>query len=436
MIHRSARRHGVDATGRSALAWALLGIGLCLPSAAPAMAAQDQAAADCHPAPAGEVPEIRIGSCVRATLRSDAPNTNAFQDYRLPLQAGDTVQIDMDAVPTPQAQGVQAQAVYTALDTYLELRQRGRVAPVAENDDRPGSLNSRIVFTAREAGDYIVRARGFAGQTGDYTLAVTSVRPPPPPVPFAGDRAEGTVTHDDPASTSRPGYRWVSRSFDSAGPDARMRIGMQASAADGHVALIGPDGTTLATAQLETEPVSIVTALHVPGRYTLRVELPEGDPPPHYVLSLERGRNAAAPPPTPIRIGRPAEIVLDLDSPLAMQEGNGAVPDFFYRLYVLPVQAGQILTVSLDAPGPPQRPTRAITRTALDPVLDVGTLSPIGFAVARTDDDGGPGLNSRMVIHAERAGLLYLRARTLGLGLGRLRLSVAPGEVPLPSDAD
>jgi hypothetical protein len=342
----------------------------------------------------------------------------------------------MDAIPSPQpAQSQTAQAAYTQLDTYLELRRPGRSVPVAENDDRPGSLNSRILFTAAEAGDYIVRARGFAGQTGPYMLAVTGVRPPPPPLPFDGDRAEGSITSDNPLSEIESGQRYVVRSFSSATPDARVRIAIRASAEPGRAALIGPDGATLMTSMVGTEAVPIVAFLHAPGRYLVRLDLPERNPPVHYMLDLERASAVAAPPPVQLQVGQTADVLLGLGSPLAMQAGGSASPDFFYQLYVVPVQAGQTLTISLDAPGSTPRPTGAI-RANLDPVLDVGTLSPIGFAVARTDDDSGPGLNSRLVVHAEQAGLLYVRARTLGLGLGNLRLGVMNGEPPLAAAAD
>ena len=57
-------------------------------------------------------------------------------------------------------------------------------------------------------------------------------------------------------------------------------------------------------------------------------------------------------------------------------------------------------------------------------------MTVLGFAVARTNDDYGGSLNSQFVLRPTDSGIIYIRARSLGLSLGRMQLSVTEGEPP------
>jgi hypothetical protein len=79
-------------------------------------------------------------------------NGRRYQDYELRLAAGETAMI--------HARGQQE------LDTMLQifpLSARGN-KPVAENDDAGAGLDSALVFTATQAGTYVVRVSGPADQ--------------------------------------------------------------------------------------------------------------------------------------------------------------------------------------------------------------------------------------------------------------------------------
>lgn len=80
----------------------------------------------------------------------------AVDEYPLDLAAGDVITIRMNSED---------------FDTLLIL-----LGPdgeeVAFNDDSEGSLNSRIVYAATEAGQYTVVARSYAGNGGNYQLRV------------------------------------------------------------------------------------------------------------------------------------------------------------------------------------------------------------------------------------------------------------------------
>jgi Bacterial pre-peptidase C-terminal domain len=64
----------------------------------------------------------------------------------------------------------------TALDSYLKLYDpAGKL--LAENDDiAPNSLDSRIIFTPKEAGVYRITATSFEQRgRGAYTLTIRAV---------------------------------------------------------------------------------------------------------------------------------------------------------------------------------------------------------------------------------------------------------------------
>jgi tetratricopeptide (TPR) repeat protein len=80
----------------------------------------------------------------------------AIDEYPIDLATGDVITIRMNSED---------------FDTLLIL-----LGPdgeeVAFNDDSEGSLNSRIVYTAQEAGQYTIVARSYAGNGGNYQLRV------------------------------------------------------------------------------------------------------------------------------------------------------------------------------------------------------------------------------------------------------------------------
>ena len=153
---------------------------------------------DCRPLSGEAGPRLlSIGGCVRSSLDAGDPVTDEyahFEDYTLRLEAGETVRIEMDALPLPRRRRDEQAA--EPFDTYVEVRGQGQSVPLAENDDRPGpppSLNSTLLFSAPEAGDYSVRARALFEGTGPYTLRVIA--------------AQGQVIRElrpgDPAQSSR-----------------------------------------------------------------------------------------------------------------------------------------------------------------------------------------------------------------------------------------
>lgn len=370
------------------------------------------------PAPSVAAPhlqEIRPGSTVHGTLSATDSQVGLsyHDDYLLHLEAGQAVQIDLDS-PDPQASASPtaspAPARAQGFDTVVEVRRQGNDEPLAFNDDRADSLNSRLVFVAPVTGDYVVRARAYYQGTGSYVLAVQAVRPPPEPSPIVGESAEGDLNAESPVDQSS-GWRYGRHSF-TGSIGERIDIELASSGRIEAVELFREDGRSVAIQHVGGSETHLLTVLPAAGRYIVAVKGPANSA-SHYVLNLKR---AMADPPRHPRSIHPGETVrgeLTITSPgTARPDGSGQV-DFFYGFYVLHLRRGDTVTVSLDAQG-------------FDPVLDAGTLSVLGFDAVLTDDDSGPDHGSRLVLQPLRSGNVYLRVRSLGLHVGSYQLSVGP----------
>lgn len=95
-----------------------------------------------------------------------------YDDHRIHLDAGQRYRLTVES---------------EAFDTVARLIQPGHEAPLAENDDYGEGLNSRINFSPRESGDYVLRVTGFAADArGAYSAKVEQLPPLPAPISTAG----------------------------------------------------------------------------------------------------------------------------------------------------------------------------------------------------------------------------------------------------------
>lgn len=383
-------------------------------SSAPADA--QQAAPDCAPVESGPERAIRTGSCVSSTIDASDPRTDYevhYEDWQLPLAAGESVRIDLDAL-APQTTTVADGSESVPFDPYLELWSPGTAQRVAANDDRPGSTNSTLLFTAPEAGVYVVRARPLLGGTGDYSLRVAT--PPPPPVAVALVPGRNEVRPPEAGGESLQ-----DRLFTFEGRRGeRVRLTLERRGFGDQLRLVDPDGQPLASAGELDPSVSVFAVLPKDGRYRVEAKLhafgPAGTPPG---LDFEKVAAPAERPPQPVQAGASVDGEINLQSPAA-EDAYGGGTLTLHELYELPASPGQTVTVTL-------------TSNAFDPVLDAGAMSAVGFATAITDDDGGGGTNSRLVLRPERPGQIVLRVRALGNGIGAFQLRVLAGDAPAPS---
>ena len=121
-------------------------------------------------------------------LAPGATVEGAIEDGDL-TQAEDSWRYDDYAVTARAGQRFEAILRSGAFDTYLEVFPPDEAAEaLATDDDGLGEgTDSRLRFTASEAGTYTLRARPLSGlEGGAYTLSLTERPPAPPSSPESG----------------------------------------------------------------------------------------------------------------------------------------------------------------------------------------------------------------------------------------------------------
>lgn len=117
--------------------------------------------------------QIQCGQTVNARILTNdcatADRTTFFDLFTFNGSAGDEVTINMTSN--------QLDPFLLLLDPDLEL--------AAQNDDGGAGLNARIRLTLNQSGVWAISASGLPGlaETGNYTLSLQCVGPPPPPPP-------------------------------------------------------------------------------------------------------------------------------------------------------------------------------------------------------------------------------------------------------------
>ncbi|MDI6623604.1 MAG: PPC domain-containing protein [Brevundimonas sp.] len=155
------------------------------------------------PAPRAPRPSgIRLGQTVEGELSGRDPETDdglPYDAFSFRARQGDRFAVALDS---------------EAFDPVLRLGRSvgGAFVQLAENDDGPDSgLNSRLVFTAPENGDYLIRVTPLnVAETGPYSLSLQEGPPPAAAQPIAiGATVEGELTEGDGKSESdTPADAW------------------------------------------------------------------------------------------------------------------------------------------------------------------------------------------------------------------------------------
>ena len=377
---------------------------LLLPSAA---SAQDSAQA------------IAVDRTVNGTLVESDPRLNDrhYDSYRLRLAKDESVQVDM-------ASG--------DFDAYLDVMAPGGAEePLKSHDDiGGGSRDARLRFTAPVAGDYLIRAQGYQGGTGAYTLGVKRrVVDPAPRVIAIAAGADVAGKFGERSAPDDDDHPYALYSFDGTEGE-RVRIDMVSAALDPALELTLEDAagdrafSTSNDDGGEALNARIFTILPRSGRYRIKARS-INDQSGSYSLRVQKFPAAGpASPPQPLRREAPTLGRLDFaDRDLQMAVNDAGEAAYFYRLYALPMRAGETLTIDLKA-------------ESFDPVLDAGIFSPLGFAVAKSNDDSD-GTNARLVLTPTESGTIYLRARSLNAeSMGEYTLIVTEGAAPDPERSE
>lgn len=365
------------------------------------------------PAPASPAKEIHPGETVTSAIPVVTATSGAqeYEDFRLHLEQNQSIRIDMDS-PAPS----RLRAVREGFDTFLELRRPGVDSPVATNDDRPGgNLNSRIVFTAPAAGDYIVRARPLGGiqdtQSRTYVLNVIALPPAPPPTALAIGRVEGELGANSPISENGSGLaRYALYSFPGAARE-RVQLDMASSIDGPGLQLVNDAGRVVATAfNASGDHVRLIAVLPAAGMYQLRAQL-AGEQPGHFTLDFLRAADVAFERAEALEPGQTAAGALSLRSNITSRSRPPLQADFFYKLYSLPVREGETVVVTLTA-------------TGFDPILEAGLATVLGFSPMLANDDRRSG-EVRLVIQPLQTGTAMLRVSARRLEIGNFTLRVS-----------
>lgn len=335
-----------------------------------------------EPAP---VRPVAVGDSIAAVLGDDATeddNGNFYAAYSFRARAGQRVVFAMASED---------------FDTYLDL---GRVAAggfegIASDDDGGDGLNSRLVHTFAEAGDYELRARSFGGMsTGAYTLDVSEIEPDPEPTPLAFGRSiQGEISENSAQGSSNRRYD----AYRFRGQEGqRVQIVMRSGDFDSYLEIGSAEGEFTAMAYDDDglgEGLNSRLNFTIPetGDYIVRAQPLGGSGRGLYALELtDRG---PAPVAGSIMIG--ATVRGSLTENDSMAAGDAT----YYDDYRFQVEEGDRLRLTMVS-------------NAFDAFLALGRGLAEDFVLLASDDDGLSDTNSLIEHEFDEAGWYTLRANS------------------------
>ena len=188
------------------------------------------------PAPRAPRPSgLRLGQTVRGDLSARDPETDdglPYDAFSFRARQGDRFAVALDS---------------EAFDPVLRVgrMEDGAFAELAQNDDGPDSgLNSRLVFTAPDNGDYLIRVTPLnASAMGAYSLALQEGPPPVAADPITiGATVQGELADGDGKTETgvfADAWRFEGRE------GQRVRIDMTSSDFDTYVELFDENRVSL-----------------------------------------------------------------------------------------------------------------------------------------------------------------------------------------------
>jgi hypothetical protein len=355
--------------------------------------------------PAGPVPRpgrIRVGQTVEGELGANDPETDdglVYDAFTFRAREGQRFAVDLRAEgfdPLVRVGRMQGEA-------FTEL---------AMNDDGPEGLNSHLVFTASERGDYVIRATPL-NATGEGTYSLTLADGPEPVAAQAieiGASVEGALGEDD--GKSEAGVATDAWRF-SGQEGQRVRIEMTADDFDAYLELFDENRVSLAQDDDGGEGTNARLNFTLPRTGSYIVEARAfSDATGDYALSI-----------TAIEPERPPEA-LPFGATVQGEIGEGDEADGEDREFD-----------AFTFTGREGQRVQAIMRSGdFDTYLQIGAAEG-EFSPLASDDDGlGEGTDSRLTFSLPEDGDYVLRASPLGSdgkGLYSLEL-VDRGPQPSP----
>jgi hypothetical protein len=341
--------------------------------------------------PAAPIPRpggIRLDRPIDGTLADGDPETDdgtRFDHYSFRARAGDRLAIGL------------ASEAFDPVVSVGRLGRDGIWTELARNDDGPGGgLNSALVFTAPEAGDYVIRASSVEIEgRGDYRLTLARAPDPAPAETIAiGDSLSETLSAGD--GVNAEGLRTDAWRF-TGQAGQRVQIDATSDAFDTFVELFDEtSGTRTSLAQdddggPEGTNSRLTHTLPSDGDYVVEVRAYTGNGEGAYTLSIVEAEPERAA--TPLAFGATLEGEID-DTDPRDEEGRG------YDAYGFTGQEGNRVQVIMRSGD-------------FDTLLQIGLAGD--FEPLATDDDGlGEGTDSRLNFTLPETGDYVIRASPLG----------------------
>lgn len=319
-----------------------------------------------------------------------------YDAYAFRASAGERVKIDLES---------------DDFDSFLRVGRivNGAFVQMAENDDGGSSLNARLVFTAPQAGEYLIRVTSYNGSAeGDYRLSMEQGPPALTAAPVTiGEETRGRLNSDSATSDSgAPAdlYRFSGRA------GQRVAITMKADGFDTYLELFDANHNSLATDDDSAGDLNarLTHTLAEDGDYLIEARaFSSGEGP--YTLNIEE--IAPPPPPSAIAFGQTVEGELT-DSDATDDDGRR------YDAFVFSGTEGQRI--------------QAVMRSGdFDAYLQLGENGEEFSEIASDDDGLGQGTDARLIFTLPETGEYVLRARSWSRdakGLYALELQDLGGE--------
>jgi len=329
---------------------------------------------------------IRLDQTLRGSLQSRDPQTEEgtrFDAFSFRGAAGDRVTVALDS---------------EAFDPVVVVGRMvsGDFVELAYNDDFGGELNSRLVFTLPEAGEYVIRATALGGEgQGDYSVALTQGPPPVEAQPIAvGDTVEGELVEADPLNEA--GSRADAYRFEGT-EGQRVRIGVSSDDFDTYLQLF-QDENGVRTALIEDDDGAgqgtnsrLTHALPADGSYVLEVRAFADGGTGAYTLIVSE-----APPervPVPLAYGATIQGEIDAEDPTDDQERG-------YDTFTFDGAEGQRVQVIMRSGD-------------FDAFLTISSAEGEFMELASDDDGLGQGTDSRLTFTLPSTGAYVVRASPL-----------------------
>jgi len=375
-------------------------------------------------APAGAQEARNLDRAPSDVLIYEGTITTAPVHYRYTIPARTALQVDV--LP---GEGSDLDPTVTVTDV-----RSGEV--LAEDDDGAGNLGSRvrIVSERGQQVEIVVSPFGFLedGETaGSYTLQLR-------PRPWAPPVTRAVTQGSDTAGTLEVGGSGLYTFQGTAGQllEVAMVAQGEESALDSYLRIyqgLGTEGEVLQENDDGGNSLNSLLRVTLPadGIYTIEAS-PYGDTSGAYTLRVAAARNAVVSDGDQLGFGTPlGGFAMSVSDRVAQEEeGTGGA---LYRLSAAAIgaiRAGQgEVTFNLTQPlsEDPDFPG------GIDPYLELGFETPLGFAAMKTDDDSGGDLNSRIPVDlaplaADGDWLERLRLRATSIGeAGGFAIDMAAG---------